>query len=83
MRWWWLSPTRASYRADDPAGWMRRSRPLLGEHAERVVHRLTRDGADLGADDLLDVVGGAVRPRAGGAQDGQPLRRDLHAVLPQ
>src|SRR5918911_1401537 len=25
--WWWLSPTRASYRATESFGWMRRTRP--------------------------------------------------------
>ena len=49
--------------------------------AEGVVDRLARDGADLGPHDLLDVVGGAVRPVGHRPQDGQALGRDLQPVL--
>ena len=54
---------------------------LVGEDAERVVDGLARDGADLGPHDLVDVVGGAVRPVGHRPQHGQPLGRDLQAVL--
>ncbi len=57
--------------------------PGVGERAEGVVHGLARDGADLGADDPVDVVGGAVGPLGHGSQDGEPLGRDLHAVAAQ
>ena len=53
---------------------------LVGERAEHVVHRLARDGADLGADDPVDLVGGAVRALGHRPQHGQPLRGHLHAV---
>ena len=49
--------------------------------AEGVVHRLAGDGADLGPHDLVDVVGGAVRPVGHRPQHGQTLGRDLQAVL--
>ena len=48
--------------------------------AEGVVHRLARDGADLGPHDLVDVVRGAVRPVGHRPQHGQTLGRDLQAV---
>jgi len=33
---------------------------IVGEGPEGVVHRLMRDGTDLGSDNLVDVVRGAV-----------------------
>jgi len=48
-----------------------------------VVHRLERDGADLGADDLQHAFGGNVRLTGDGPQDGQPLRRHVDAALPE
>ena len=54
---------------------------LVGQHAERVVHRLTRDRADLDSHDLGDVVRRAVRASGDRSQDRQTLSRDLQAVL--
>ena len=72
-----LVPRRRPGRLDAP------QQPGVGERAEGVVHRLARDGADLGADDPVDVVGGAVRPFGHGPQDGQALSGDPHAVAAQ
>ena len=41
--WWWLSPTRASYRATEPDGWIRRTSPAVGQGAQHVVDRLVGD----------------------------------------
>lgn len=53
----------------------------VGQDAQRVIHRLARDGTDLGS----DVLGNRVRRDVGTIrnclQDGQALRRDLDAVL--
>ena len=46
-----------------------------------VVHRLERDGADLGPSDLGDAVGRDVRLPRDGPQDGQALGGDLNATL--
>jgi hypothetical protein len=56
---------------------------LVGQDAERVVHRLAGDRTDLGPHDLVDVVGGAVRSGGYGPQHGQTLRRDLESVPAQ
>ena len=66
-----------------PGGLDAPQQALVGERGEGVVHRLARDGADLGADDPVDLVGGAVRPLGHGPQHGQPLRGDLQAVAAQ
>ena len=51
------------------------------QEAESVVHRLERDGADLGPDDLGHAVGGDVRLPRDRPQDRQSLGRDLNPVL--
>jgi len=51
------------------------------QKTQGVVHRLERDGPDLGADELGHGVGRAVRLTRHGAQDSQSLGRDLNAVL--
>ena len=56
---------------------------LVGEGREGVVHRLTRDGTDLGPHDLADVVGGAVRSVGHRPQHGQTLGRDLQPMPAQ
>ena len=48
--------------------------------AERVVHGLARDGADLCAHDAIDVVGGAVRSVGDGSQNCQALGGDVDAM---
>ena len=70
-----LEPGWRSGRLDAP------DEPLPGQHAERVVHRLQRDGADFGSHRLRNRVGGDVRMTRDRAQDGEPLRRDLNAML--
>jgi hypothetical protein len=54
---------------------------LGDEDAERVVHRLERDRADLRAGDRGHLVGGDVRLPRDGPQNGQPLGRHLNSVL--
>ena len=51
------------------------------QNPEGVVHRLERDGADLGADDLGHGVGCDVGLTRYRAQNGQSLGRDLNAAL--
>ena len=50
------------------------------QEAQRVVHRLERDGADLGPDDLGHAIGGDVGLAADRAEDRQTLGRDLNAA---
>jgi hypothetical protein len=68
------------------AGW--RSRRLNAsdqafgnQNGKGVVHRLQRDGADLGADDLRDALSRDVRLIGDCAQDGQSLRGDVDAAV--
>lgn len=56
------------------------NQPLLGQGAERVVHRLTRDRADLGPHEFFDVVRRAVRPAGHRPQNGQTLSRHLDTM---
>ena len=56
---------------------------LGDQDAEGVVHRLERDGADLGPDDLGHAVGRDVGLTRDGPQDSQSLGRDLNAALPK
>ena len=51
------------------------------EDAQRVVHRLERDGADFGPDGLANRVGGNVWLTGNRSQNRQSLRRDLNTVL--
>ena len=53
---------------------------LVGEGGKCVVNGLLGDSADLGADLVDDVVGGAVGVLADGAEDGEALRGDLEAA---
>ena len=53
---------------------------LVGEGREGVVHRLTRDGTDLGPYDVVDVVRGAVRSVGHRPQNSQTLGRDVQTV---
>lgn len=55
--------------------------PFGDQQAERVVHRLQRDRADLGPDGLGNRVGGDVRLPRDGPQDSQPLGCDLNTEL--
>jgi hypothetical protein len=51
------------------------------QEAEGVVHRLERDGTDLGPDDLGHAIGRDVRLTRDRPQDGQSLGRDLNAAF--
>ena len=53
---------------------------LFGEEGEGVVDGLARDGADFGADEFGDVVGGGVGAARDGAEDGETLSGDLESV---
>ena len=53
------------------------------QDAERVVHRLQRDRADLGPHGLSDSVGSDVRLSRYGPQNSQSLRRHLDAAVPK
>ena len=55
--------------------------PLLDEEGQRVIDGLQRNGADLGSDNAREGVRGDVGMGRHGAQDGNPLRRDLDAAL--
>jgi hypothetical protein len=54
---------------------------LLDQHPKGVVHRLSRDGADLGANVLGDLVGRAVGPTRHHPQHGETLGRDLDTMF--
>jgi hypothetical protein len=60
---------------------MRRIRPSGDQDAEGVVHRLERDGTDLGPDGLGDGVGRDVGPTRDRPQDSQSLRCHLDTAL--
>ena len=53
------------------------------QDAEGVVHRLERDGADLGPDGLGHAVGRDVGLTRDRPQDSQSLGRDLNTALPK
>jgi hypothetical protein len=53
------------------------------EDAEGVVHRLERDGADLGPDNLGHAVGRDVGLTRDRPQDSQSLGRNLDTALPK
>jgi hypothetical protein len=57
--------------------------PLFGEHPEGIVDRLPRNRTDLAANFLSHIVRRRVRPLSHGTQHGQPLRRNLEAILSQ
>jgi hypothetical protein len=52
-----------------------------GQNGEGVVHRLQRNGTDLGPNDSGDRIGGDVRRTRDGPQNSQTLRRDLNTSL--
>ena len=54
---------------------------LVGKGRKGVVHRLKRDGTDVGPYDRVDVGRGAVRSVRHRPQDSQTLCSDLHTVL--
>ncbi len=54
---------------------------LSDEHAEGVVHRLPRDGADFRADGFGHAVGGDVRLVGDGPQNRESLCGDLDPAL--
>ena len=70
-----LVASRRARRLDTP------DEALVGQDTEGVVNRLTRDGADLGPHEFLDLVGRAVRPAGHRSEDGQTLGRHLNTVL--
>ena len=75
----WLSPTRSSNRAG--LGGLNAPDETLGDQdAEGVVHRLERDGTDLGPDSLGHRVGRDVGLTRYCLQDSQSLGRDLNSV---
>jgi len=63
-------------------GWLNAPDETFGDQdAEGVVHRLERDGSDLGPDDFGHAVGRDVRLPGDRPQDSQSLGRDLNATL--
>jgi hypothetical protein len=54
---------------------------LLGERPQRVVHGLTRNRADLGADFLGHGVSSAMRVARDGSKDRQTLSSHLQPML--
>ena len=70
------------FEAGRRSGWLNPPDQTLGdEKVQRVVHRLERDGTDLGPDDRGHRIGGDVRRSRDGPKDGQPLSRDLNPTL--
>ena len=57
--------------------------PFGNQDAERVVHRLERDGTDLGPNGIGHAVSCDVRPTSNRPQHSQPLSRYLNTVLPE
>src|SRR5262249_39581337 len=57
--------------------------PLLDQHREGVVNRLSRDGADVGANARSDVVGRAVGPTRHDPQYCEALGRDMDTTFAQ
>jgi len=70
-----LEPRRRSCGLNAP------NQAFADQDAERVVHRLQRNGADFGSHSVRDRVGGDVRLTRYGAQNGQSLRRHLNTTL--
>ena len=65
-------------------GWLNAAEESFNnQDAERVVHRLERDGTDLGPNGIGHAVSCDVRPTRDGPQYSQPLSRYLNTVLPQ
>ena len=64
-----------------PGGLNAPDQALGDQQAQGVVHRLQRDGADLGPDDLGHGVGRDVRLTRDRPQDRQSLGRDLDAAF--
>jgi hypothetical protein len=56
---------------------------LRDQNSKRVVHRLERDGPDLGPDDLRHAVGRDVGLRRHCPKDGQALGGDLNPETPK
>ena len=52
----------------------------LGERVQCVVHRLARDGADLGTSNFVHGISGGMRVGINGAEYGESLRRDMDTV---
>ena len=55
----------------------------VGQHADRVIHRSLRDGADVGPDEFEHIFRGEMSPARHRPQDGQALRGDLETPLPK
>jgi len=66
-----------------PGGLNAADQAFGNQNAERVVHRLKRNGADLGSDDVRHDVGRDVGLTGDRPQDSQSLGRDLNAALAQ
>ena len=64
-----------------PGGLNAPDEALLGQHPEGVVHRLPRDGTDLGANVLGDAIRRAMRATRDRPQHGQALGRDLETMF--
>jgi hypothetical protein len=65
----------------EPGGLDAPDQPFGDQNAEGVVHRLERNGTDLGPDDRGHVVGGDVRLSGDRPENRQSLGRDLNATL--
>lgn len=72
-----LIASRRTRRLDAP------DEVIFGQDAQRVIDRLTRDGADVGPYQLLYVLRGPVRPAGHSSHDGQSLSGHLNASLPE
>jgi hypothetical protein len=54
---------------------------LLGQDPQGVIHRLSRNGTDLGANRVGNVIGRTVRLLGHGPQHRNPLSRNLESML--
>jgi len=72
-----FEPRRGSRRLNPP------DEPFRDEDAERVVHGLEGDRADLAPDDLGHGVGRDMRLTRDRPHHREPLRRDLNPALTQ
>ncbi len=70
-----LVASRGARRLDPP------DEAFVGQGAQCVVDRLTRDGPDLGPHEVFDLVRRCMRPACHHAQNGQTLRCHLNTVL--
>jgi hypothetical protein len=66
-----------------PGGLNAPEESFLDQHPQGIVHRLSRNGTNLGANVLGDIIRRAVGPTRHRPQYSQALRRDLDTMFPK